>query len=248
MINANVEQQPQETTTTKEQQEANRNYLMAQENFKAALANKAKVMSLELGLESMGVVSKKKTIHGLHNSTLTEAQRNKLRVMSSEFGIDVKHVIQKDDHVKTALEMNREKAMASSECFYGRTEVVPRLDNENFINRNVAEVVESMGDTEGNIERTMEVDEKNEFGESKCGRIQNETNINQCFRYVFRESTKYCTRKSFRGSRKTTHPSPNQKILNTFLRSVHKTPISTTTFPFRIKQTYPNVHRLNSLK
>lgn len=126
IINANLEEQ-----------EINENFLMAQENFKAALRNKAKVMSLELGIETTkNVIPKARTKYGLHDDgVLTEAQRNKLRVMSSEFGIEIADEFFRkglEQNQKSQVQVNKEKMMASSECFYGRI-----CDNANYINQNV---------------------------------------------------------------------------------------------------------------
>lgn len=133
ILNANLDQQ---------KDGINENFLIAEENFKAALRNKAKVMSLELGIETK-VVPKARTKYGLHDDgLLTEAQRNKLRVMSSEFGIEIGDDVKKDLHLqekkKTQIEMNKEKMMASNECFYNRS-----YDNVNFVNQNIPEAGET---------------------------------------------------------------------------------------------------------
>lgn len=134
ILNANLEEQQQL------KEEINQNFLMAQENFKAALRNRAKVMSIELGLETKNVVvPKARTKYGLHDDgMLTEAQRNKLRVMSSEFGIEIgDDVLKKDFNKKGEAQINKEKMMMSSDCFYNKT--TDTTDNANFINRNVVE-------------------------------------------------------------------------------------------------------------
>lgn len=128
VLNANLEEQPQK--------EANENFLMAQENFKAALRNKAKVMNLELGID-IKYAPKVRTKYGLHdNATLTDAQKNKLKVMSSEFGIEIKESLfdKNFGRTKTILELNKEKVMMSSECFYGNT----NCDNANYLNQNLS--------------------------------------------------------------------------------------------------------------
>lgn len=122
----------------KEEPQFSDNYLAAQENFQAALRNRAKVMSHEMGIETSAVLKKKKTKHGLHDTTLTEAQKNKLRVMSSEFGIDIVNDSYRMRGSKSSMEINRDKAMASSDCFFTeRTK--EKWDNVNFVNRNVDE-------------------------------------------------------------------------------------------------------------
>lgn len=130
VINANLLDEQQQR-----QSEINENFLMAQENFKAALRNRAKVMSLELGIEVKNV-PKARTKYGLHDDgILTEAQRNRLRVMSSEFGIEIGDDVCRKSHEgakKTQLQMNKDRMMASNECFYSRA-----CDNANFINQNV---------------------------------------------------------------------------------------------------------------
>lgn len=138
ILNANSDELQQK-------EEINENFLIAQENFQAALRNKAKVMSLELGIQTKNLVPKARTKYGLYNDgILTEAQRNKLRVMSSEFGIEIgDDLYQKNSQKskKSDLQINKEKMMSSNDCFYNTT------DNVNFINRNV---VESGDDTQNN--------------------------------------------------------------------------------------------------
>lgn len=136
ILNANLEEKIQQ------KEEINENFLMAQENFKAALRNRAKVMSLELGIETKNiVVPKARTKYGLHDDgILTEAQRNRLRVMSSEFGVEIGDDLFKKNSettTKTQVQLNKEKMMTSSECFYNRASDV--TDNVNFINRNIVE-------------------------------------------------------------------------------------------------------------
>lgn len=137
-INANVK----EAEETSKVNVVNENFLMAQENFKAALRNKAKVMSLELGLE-ISTIPKKKTKFSLSESNLTEAQRNKLKVMSSEFGLAIDTV----SFVKTQtqVDINKKKMMESSDCFFYDNES-KKLDNDNYVNSNVDEEKGAHGD------------------------------------------------------------------------------------------------------
>lgn len=136
MINANLQELQELAIEQKEEPQLSDNYLAAQENFQAALRNRAKVMSHELGIEISAVPKKKKTKHGLHDTTLTEAQKNKLRVMSSEFGIDVINDNYRLRSSKSSMEINRDKAMASSDCFFTERSK-EKWDNVNFVNRNV---------------------------------------------------------------------------------------------------------------
>lgn len=150
ILNANLEEQQQK-------EEINQNFLMAQENFKAALRNRAKVMSIELGIETKNVVvPKARTKYGLHDDgMLTEAQRNKLRVMSSEFGIEIGDDVLNKDVKKGEAQINKEKMMMSSDCFYNKT--TDTTDNVNFINRNI---VEAGGETNRKLSLTIEKQEQ----------------------------------------------------------------------------------------
>ncbi|KAF5295158.1 hypothetical protein FQR65_LT10546 [Abscondita terminalis] len=113
---------------------------IAFENFEQAKKNKAKVMSIE-----MGVISNAKPTRtvSLDTTKLTDAQKNKLKVMSSEFAIDLTSITSSECDLNTpltALEINRNKMMSSSDCFAGNLieydGVRTTCDNDNYLNKN----------------------------------------------------------------------------------------------------------------
>ncbi|KAK4874696.1 hypothetical protein RN001_014056 [Aquatica leii] len=116
----------------------------AAENFEVAKKNKAKVLELEMNIIPSAKPSQTVTL--VDKSKLTEAQRNKLKVMSSEFDIDLTSITT-ETSLKvplSAVEINRNKMMSSSDCFSGRSidyinEETTRstCDNENYLNKNV---------------------------------------------------------------------------------------------------------------
>nr|XP_023022250.1 gamma-tubulin complex component 6 [Leptinotarsa decemlineata] len=113
-----------------------RNIQEAINNFEMARKNKYKVMTQEMGID---FIQKKEKTTSIHNAAyLSDAQRNKLKILSTEFGFDIKPDYVKTNQITTISMYNRNKVMGSSDCFAEKY-----LDNENFVNRNLASNEES---------------------------------------------------------------------------------------------------------
>lgn len=120
-LNANIE-------TVEINNEVNRNITMAMETSEMARKNKAKVMSVELGVDYTAPNIKKNVLD--NQSNLTELQRNRLRVMSTEFGIPYEKEEIDEQRELTSVEINRRKNMSSSNTKFGgeTTETIKTRD------------------------------------------------------------------------------------------------------------------------
>lgn len=92
-------------------------------------ANKTKPEDGERQVKQSCEEIKKSTVTRLQ---LTEAQRNKLKVLGSEFDIEIAPQALLPKRALTQGEINRNFVMQSSDCFK-----YERLDNENFVNKNI---------------------------------------------------------------------------------------------------------------
>lgn len=116
-LNANIE-------TVEINNEVNRNITMAMENSEMARKNKAKVMSVELGIDYKTTQIKKKILDNQNN--LTELQRNRLKVMSTEFNIPYQKEEKYEQRELTSVEINRRRNMSGSNTKFGShtTEII----------------------------------------------------------------------------------------------------------------------------
>lgn len=141
IINANSIDSTDTLLKESEDKPKNINMMISAENFEMARKNKAKVLSLEMGITFHPIV-KARNLNNTKDSNLTEAQRNKLRVMSSEFDMVLSSPSPIDvQSAPTIVQINRSRMMTSNECFNIQTNLstdevnqnTPKCDNDNFL-------------------------------------------------------------------------------------------------------------------